>query len=287
MIRRDANYRRSGAWLGALVVGGALVGASAAWGQAWVPDDEGTCVTCHEVEPDEELAVPVPEWRESVHAPHAVSCDACHGGDPRIEDADDSMSEEAGFLELPSWTEMADHCGLCHEEMAATWNAGRFGRAMAAQRVATCADCHMQDGHRILAAVPEEIITSETCPDCPTLDAPEAALASLLAVADAERELRAGISVVEDKGIDMTDFRIGLSQVHGAFARTVHEFDDESLVAARALALTQYRGLGESVAALEVEADGRRRLGLGLIAALALLFVALFGSLRTLGREDP
>jgi hypothetical protein len=240
------------------------------------------------VEPDEALALPVPEWRDSVHAPHAVSCDACHGGDPRIEDGDESMSEEAGFLELPSWNEMDIHCGLCHEEIAETWQAGRFGRAMPERRVATCADCHMQDGHRILAAIPEEIITSETCPGCPTLADADAGLATLRAVADAERKLLTAMGVVEGKGIDMTDFRLGLEQVHGAFARTVHEFDDESLIAARALALTQYRGLGESVAALEVEADGRRRLGLALIAALALLFMALFGSLGTLGREvDP
>jgi hypothetical protein len=244
--------------------------------------DDSTCVTCHEVEPDEELAVPVPEWRESVHAKHFVSCDACHGGDPRVEDADESMSEEAGFLELPSWTEMADHCGACHEEIAETWTAGRFGRALAKGRVATCTDCHMQDGHRIRDAAPEEMITRGSCPACPTTPDPEASLATILQVERAKDALVEGIDVVEQKGIDMTDFRLGAAQVHAAFARTVHEFADDSMRAAQALAVAQFTGLGEQVAALEVEADARRRLGVGLLGALALLFLALIGSLRNL-----
>lgn len=252
-----------------------LLPAAAADAQDWA-DDESTCVTCHEVEPDEELAISVPEWRESVHALHAVSCDACHGGDPRIEDADESMSEEAGFLELPSWSEIADHCGVCHEEISETWQQGSFGRAARDTRVATCADCHMQDGHRILEAVPEELVTRESCPGCPTVTDPAAALAELREVQRAEQELALGMDVVLAKGIDTTDFRLGLEQVHAAFARTVHEFDDESLFAAKALALTQYRGLSEQVAQLDREADGRRRFGLGLLAALALLFAALF-----------
>jgi len=248
----------------------------------WAELDEGTCVTCHEVEPDEELAACVPEWRESVHAEVLVSCDACHGGDARLEDADESMSEEAGFLELPAWDEMAAHCGVCHEEIAETWLSGRFGTAMHTQRVATCADCHMRNGHRIREAVPEEIVTDEACPACPTMQEPDAALAMLREVERAEEALSAGVALVDGKGIDMTDFRVGAEQVHAAFARAVHEFDPESLGAAKALALTQYDGLSEQVAALEIEADTRRRLGVGLLSALALLFVALLGSLRSL-----
>jgi hypothetical protein len=62
--------------------------------------------------------------------------------------------------------------------------------------------------------------------------------------------------------------------------RAVHEFDDEGLDAAQALAITQYDGLREQVAVLDREADGRRRLGVGMLAALALLFGALLVSLR-------
>ena len=57
--------------------------------QGFTDEDESTCVSCHDAEPDVELAASVPEWRESVHAEALVSCDACHGGDARLEDGDE------------------------------------------------------------------------------------------------------------------------------------------------------------------------------------------------------
>ena len=253
-------------------------GSSLAQGRG---DEESTCVTCHEEEIDEAMVVPVPEWRESVHAEHLVSCDACHGGDPRLEDGDASMSEEAGFLDNPSWTEMADYCGVCHEAIAESYTAGRFGRAIEQEvRVATCATCHMQDGHRIVASRPEELITTEACPGCPTLSDPTAAVAALMEGRDAMTELAQHIERVEGKGIDLTDLREDLREVHAVFARSVHHFDDAGIDAARALAVTQYQGIGEQVAALDREADSRLCLGLGLLGSLALLFVALSMSLR-------
>jgi hypothetical protein len=245
-------------------------------------DGESTCVTCHEVDVSDALSLPVPEWSESVHAAHEVSCDACHGGDPRLEDADASMSEEAGFLDNPSWTEMADYCGVCHEAIAASYQNGRFGRAVEeGVRAATCATCHMQDGHRILAAVPAEIVTRESCPGCPGVADPERCVRMLEEVRAERASLLAGIAGVEARGIELSDFRRGVGQVHDAFERAVHEFDDESLDAARALAVAQYRGLGEQVAALDREADGRRRLGVALLGGLALLFAALWKLART------
>jgi hypothetical protein len=256
--------------------------ASAAAAASAEEDGESTCVTCHEVEISEPLAVPVPEWSESVHALHLVSCDACHGGDPRLEDADASMSEEAGFLENPSWTEMADYCGVCHEAIAASYAVGRFGRAIEqGVRAPTCETCHMQDGHRILAAVPGEIVTRETCPGCPSVADPERCAGILEDVRAERTSLLARIDGVEARGIELSDFRRGVAQVHGAFENAVHEFDDESLDAARSLAVAQYRGLGEQVAAFDREAASRQRLGVGLLAALALLFAALWKLART------
>ena len=248
---------------------------------AW--QDESTCVTCHEAEIDEALAISVPEWRESIHAEHFVSCDACHGGDPRLEDGDESMSEEAGFLDNPSWTEMADYCGVCHEAIAEAFTAGRFGRAiLAGVRVATCATCHMRDGHRTLASVPEEIVTSEACPGCPSVADPDRWIEFLRQVRVAEQALLANIDAVEAKGVELADFRRVTREIHEGFAQSVHAFDDADIDAVRAQAVGRYEGLGEQVALLHREADSRLRLGIGLIAALALLFAALLATLRKL-----
>jgi len=258
-----------------------LAAAATAGAQPADWDADSTCVTCHEAEIDAALAVPVPEWRDSVHAEHQVSCDACHGGDPRLEDADESMSPEAGFLDDPSWTEMADYCGICHEAVAESYRAGHFGRIMqAGVLVPTCDTCHMQDGHRILASQPEQLVTRESCPGCPGVEDPERGVALLLAVRAERSALAAAIDGVERKGIELSDFRAGMAQVHDAFERALHEFDSGNLDAARALAVAQYRGLAEQVAGFEREADGRRRLGLALLAALALMFAALWNTGR-------
>ena len=248
---------------------------------AW--QDEGTCVTCHEVEPSESLAISVPEWRESIHAEHLVSCDACHGGDARLEDADDSMSEEAGFLDNPSWTEMADYCGVCHEAAAEHFTAGRFGRAIReGVRVATCATCHMQDGHRIVASVPEQIVTAQTCPGCPSVADADHWLHILRRTRAADETLLASIAAVEAQGIELADFRGRAGEARKALAGAVHEFDDARIDEAALVFAAEYEQLAEQVSGLQQEASARMRLGGGLIAALALLFVALLAMLRSL-----
>ena len=147
-------------------------------------------------------------------------------------------------------------------------------------QTATCATCHMQDGHRTLASRPEEIAT--TCAGCPSLADPDAAVALLVSLRAAERALGERIDDVESKGIELSDYRADLLQVRHAFARALHEFDDEGLEAARALAVTRYDGIGEQVGDLDREADSRLRLGTLVLGALALLFAALFMTVRNL-----
>jgi len=263
----------------------AIVVALPAFAQPDAWQDESTCVTCHEVEPSEALSISVPEWRESIHAEHLVSCDACHGGDPRLEDADESMSEEAGFLDNPSWTEMADYCGVCHEEAAAHFHSGSFGRAMReGVRVATCATCHMQDGHRIVASVPEQVVTSENCPGCPSVADVDHWLRILRQAHVADETLLASIAAVESQGIELADFRGRARDARETLAAVVHEFDDDRIDEAALLFVGEYEQLSEEISVLQREADDRIRLGIGLIAALTLLFVALLAMLRNLRR---
>lgn len=253
-------------------------------GAAAAEEDEGSCVTCHEVDIDEILAKPVPEWRESVHAAHWVSCDACHGGDPRIEDADESMSEEAGFMELPSWAEMADHCGMCHEAIAGAWLEGRFGEGLAAgQRVATCATCHMQDGHRIGEAKPAELVIDDSCPGCPPLSHTAAKVALLEEMERREKAVRETIAEVESLGVSLSDLRAELRDAHEGFQLSLHRFDDDAIERGRLDATAGYERLATRARDLEVRARGHRRLGFGMLAALALLFTSLWLAARARG----
>ena len=262
-----------------VVVGGAWVAAA----QPGVASREGSCIGCHELEEEEELRLPVPEWRDSVHAQHEVSCDACHGGDPHEEDADLSMSEEAGFLDNPSWTEMASYCGVCHEAIAEHYEVGHFGQRMrAGELVPSCATCHMADGHRILVARPEELATSERCPECLEVAGLDASLRALERTADNERLARARIAQVEHKGIALAEFSADVGRIGEVYRASLHEFSPEVIEAASTLAVTQLQGTAERAQAFEHEADARRRFGVLLLLLLGLLFAGLWGVRRSL-----
>jgi hypothetical protein len=244
---------------------------------------ESTCVTCHEQEDDEEMVVPVAEWRESVHARHSVSCDACHGGDPHEQDADLSMAEEAGFLESPSWREMADYCGVCHEAIGESWTIGSLGRrARTGTRVASCGTCHMSDGHRIVESVPEDILISERCPRCEALEGADVLFDQVSALASLHSEVMAGARAVEAKGINAVPLYRDLEAAHGGFATTLHRFE-QGLIEPEALAA---RSALENVALRvredEREAANRRRYGTIVLVTLSLLLFSLISIRRRL-----
>lgn len=255
----------------------ALLLAAAAPGAAQLldPEAESTCITCHEQE-DEELAVSVPEWRESVHALHEVSCDGCHGGDPREEDADLSMSEEAGFLDNPSWTEMTDYCGVCHEGIAASYRLGYLGRNLReGVRVATCATCHMADGHRIVESRPEEILTAERCPHCLGVDDPQSELARLHEVRALELATAAQVRAAGDKGMDVMGLDAGRRAAHASWMLSVHRFHDEFIEPALRVARAELAEVRSTAIEYERRADERRRYGAVVLGALGLLLVSL------------
>ncbi len=244
---------------------------------------ESTCITCHEFEEEEELSRSVPEWRESVHARHEVSCDACHGGDPREEDADLSMSEEAGFLENPAWMEMADYCGVCHESLAARYTSGVFGELLrAGVRVPSCATCHMSEGHRISPSRPDELLSGERCPSCAELENAREALRWLREIRGRERGVGELIGAVAHKGINLRDLMSGMGEVHRVFAEAVHEFDPGVIEAAGLLAATQLSALEEGALASDLRVTRRRRYGVALLVSLGVLLVSLVIFRRTL-----
>ncbi len=71
------------------------------------------CIACHQ-ELDGELAEPAKKFKDDVHAHAGLGCADCHGGDPKAEDADASMSKARGFVGRPSATDMPRFCDRCH-----------------------------------------------------------------------------------------------------------------------------------------------------------------------------
>jgi len=238
---------------------------------------ESTCVTCHADEDDEELSAPVAEWRKSVHAEHEVSCDGCHGGDPRKSDADSSMSEKAGFLEVPSWKDMATHCGVCHESLANAYLEGELGRALRDEgRPATCVDCHMPDGHRIRQAGPRALEYDERCPHCLPLADGDGAERALRANREAVREVFRQIESAERKGMEVGDLTAELADLYRAHGEALHRFEPGGIEQTGELLRPSLSALSLRATMLEEEAGRRRRYGIFVLLPVGTLALGLF-----------
>lgn len=67
------------------------------------------CINCHSVVGEEaEL------YKNDVHFSYNISCAACHGGDPKSDDQEISMSKEKGFTGIPVRKERYLACINCH-----------------------------------------------------------------------------------------------------------------------------------------------------------------------------
>ncbi len=75
--------------------------------------EQNVCIDCHDSDlmKPEYKAIPA-EWRKSWHYRNGVSCQDCHGGDPK--DAARSMTPQSGFVGVPKPKEIPEFCGKCH-----------------------------------------------------------------------------------------------------------------------------------------------------------------------------
>ncbi len=129
--------------------------------QSAVPVDD-QCISCHQ-----ELEILPEGFQEyDVHLQSGLSCAGCHGGDPTSDDEDIAMSEENGFVGVPSREEIPEFCGRCHSdpEYMRDYHPGlptdqvqqyytsvhgeKFKKGD--KKVATCINCHT--AHSILPA---------------------------------------------------------------------------------------------------------------------------------------
>jgi hypothetical protein len=123
--------------------------------------EENTCISCH-VELGGKHEEITADWAESAHADRGVGCVSCHGGDPTKDDAEESMSPDAGYLGPLPQDRIPGLCGSCHtrvdlmrpydlptDQLDQYWES-QHGQALLEgdPNVATCFDCH--DGHRVL-----------------------------------------------------------------------------------------------------------------------------------------
>jgi hypothetical protein len=118
---------------------------------------DNMCLECHQSFEDEEDG---PSWKieRDIHHQKGLSCVACHGGDPTLDDMDD-VREVADYRGIPDYTEVPQFCARCHSDAVymrnhnpnlstdqlAQYKTSTHGRLLLNQGntdVANCVSCH-------------------------------------------------------------------------------------------------------------------------------------------------
>lgn len=131
------------------------------WAGAQV--EENLCISCHSSEKMKlEFRDITDSWQASWHGQNGISCEHCHGGDPK--DAAMSMSRQRGFTGSPRFRDVPEFCGKCHVGILANFLESDHGKALRAGRKApNCVTCHGSHGIRKANI---EIINEQLCMRC-------------------------------------------------------------------------------------------------------------------------
>jgi hypothetical protein len=172
-------------------------------------------------------AIPA-EWRKSWHYRNGVSCQDCHGGDPK--DAARSMTPESGFLGMPKPKEIPEFCGKCHLGIEKNYLESGHGKAfMTTGRGPNCVLCH--HSHDIQKAS-IEIINPKLCGICHTYDRAREMKAALLLTEAKINEINGNLQTLKAGLIDTQDEEQTLFRTQAEY-RTLFHSVDVNLVKAR------------------------------------------------------
>ncbi len=138
--------------------------------------EENLCIACHSSDKMKPEFREITEaWQASWHAQNNISCENCHGGDPR--DAAMAMSPQRGFIGKPQYKDIPDFCGKCHIGILTSFRESGHGKAQASggvspgcataikagKKAPTCTTCH---GSHNIQKASIDIINENLCTQC-------------------------------------------------------------------------------------------------------------------------
>ncbi len=137
--------------------------------------EENLCISCHASEQMKpEYRQITQAWQSSWHARNNISCENCHGGDPK--DAALAMSRQRGFVGIPKYEDVPEFCGKCHIGILANFQDSGHGKALKSGRVSessaaiktgkkapNCITCH---GTHDIQKAGIDIINEQLCTKC-------------------------------------------------------------------------------------------------------------------------
>lgn len=229
---------------------------------------QNSCISCHEQQEDEELALPVQEWKTSIHAENGISCQDCHGGDPRAEDEDEAMDPDRGFVGAPLEEEIPEFCGKCHSAVYDNYMQSAHAKALlAGEEGPTCVTCHTAHKQQKVSL---DLINEETCGSCHEFDRALKIREAMRAMDEDLVQMEVRVDLLFREGFDVESERKALFALRNRAHRLTHVLDLDRILLELGGVRTDLQRLDSRVITVEKELSDRKKLGLALIALFLL-----------------
>jgi hypothetical protein len=184
--------------------------------------EENLCISCHAAETMKPELQPIVEaWQGSWHAQNNISCESCHGGDPK--DAALSMSPQRGFVGVPSSRAVPEFCGKCHIGILSNYLESGHGKALKESRKAPdCVTCH---GSHNIQKASIHIINEQLCSKCHSYERAKIMKQALFLTEKRISELEQGLFDLKRRGFFAEAEEKSLFSAQAEFRTLFHTVD--------------------------------------------------------------
>lgn len=243
--------------------------------------EENRCISCHSSDKMQQKYKDIVDaWQASWHARYNISCENCHGGDPK--DAALSMSPRRGFAGSPSYKGVPEFCGKCHIGILSHFLESGHGKALKASRKApNCVTCH---GSHNIQKAGINIINEQLCTRCHSYERAKIMKQALFLTEKKIAELGQGLQDLRREGFYAEADEKGLFSTQAEF-RTLFHTVDVHLVKERTAGVTaKLDQIEKNVRAANRELGFRKNFSAFLMLAFSGMGIVIF--LLTKTKED-
>jgi nitrate/TMAO reductase-like tetraheme cytochrome c subunit len=183
---------------------------------------ENLCISCHSSDKMKpELLSVVDAWQASWHAQNRISCEDCHGGDPR--DAALSMSHQRGFIGTPAYEAVPAFCGKCHIGILQNYIESGHGKALKSKvQAPNCVTCH---GSHNIQKASIHIINEQLCSKCHSYERAKVMKQALFLTEKKISELERNLKDLKNQGFYAESEEKALFSTQAEFRTLFHTVD--------------------------------------------------------------
>jgi Cytochrome c3 len=183
---------------------------------------DSLCLVCHSSTMMKPEYIKVyQEWKGSWHAQNNVSCNDCHGGDPK--DATNAMSPQRGFLGVPKPQAVPEFCGKCHIAISKDYLDSGHGKALMTKGTGpNCVTCH---GAHDVQKARLAIINETLCSKCHSYERAQLMKEALFGTEEKISAISGELQTIRSNGLDVENEAKTLFRTQAQYRALFHTVD--------------------------------------------------------------